>query len=224
MLIFQNTKDFEFVIANREEAFVCLDKIIEDWSGHKREKDIVLLSTTSEKEFEKLSKQNENVYKEFEDVFNDDHACHILAVSVRVSDKFGNVLMCKRSSANKIGANLKGISATGTVLAKDCVEENPVLNAALRIIGEEFNLSRSISKIKLLGFGIGESKKQPAGIVDIVIDGTLNDLLISELNKNKKEKIEEYFVMNLSGERNLGKLREEMTEIGFGHLNLRLEA
>ena len=224
MLIFQNTKDFEFVIANKDKAFVCLDNIVEDWSGHKRKGDIVLLNTTSEREFGKLSEENENVYKKFEDMFYDDCACHILAVSVRVSDKFGNVLMCKRSSANKIGANLTGISATGTVLAKDCVGENPVLNAALRIVGEELNLSRSISKIKLLGFGIGESKKQPAGIVDIAIDGTLNDLLISELNNNKKEKIEEYFVINFLDGSNLGEFREEMTEIGFGHLNLGLEA
>lgn len=187
--------------------------------------DIILKKCSSKYEEELVTRlknriDEDEVIECIDLILSRNYLSNVLAISIVLEDREGNVLLVKRGANVAVASNIVGVSVTGVIDESDYEAKNPFLNCALREIKEELGIEVAVDDVCIHSLVAGTKRLQPVVLCNVVYDGLLSDIL-SKLHKTDDFYKENKQAMILTKEE-LKKSIDSfvLTEAGEEHLRI----
>lgn len=134
---------------------------------------------SSSKDVELLSKISMSIasdkIKSYKDIIDNSYLANIIAVSVLVEDKDGNLGFVKRGNKLAIGSGFLGVTCTGSLDNIDFFEDNPIISCVKRELKEELNIIPN--GIEITNIIFSKTKLQPIFTVSCKIKERFADII-----------------------------------------------
>lgn len=115
------------------------------------------------------------VHSSFEDIINQSRVSNIIAVSILIEDKNGDVGLIHRTKKVAVSSGIFGVTATGSLDEQDYIKLDPFLSCAKRELKEELNISaESIHFDELV---MSKQKLQPIALFSLKLKQSWNELI-----------------------------------------------
>lgn len=152
------------MIYNQSEAFL---RYCEE-HGRPREKDLI----------DRLCRDVEQTggKPSFEKIIGSSVLSNIIAVSILIEDKHGNVGLVHRSKNVAISTGLFSVTATGSVDEQDFGADHPLVSCAIRELKEELNLNLGTDEMVLDEIVMSKYKLQPIALFRCRLDRSWEEL------------------------------------------------
>lgn len=154
---------FDFISSNMVN--MNMDKLRRDCSCIS---DKELLSKITES----ISSSNIQSYK---DILDNSYLANIIAISVLVEDKNGDIGFVKRGTKVAVGTSYLSVACTGSLDENDFYNDNPIINCVRRELMEELNLIPN--NIKITGIVFSKTKLQPIVTISCSIEESFENVI-----------------------------------------------
>ncbi|MCR5824189.1 MAG: NUDIX hydrolase [Lachnospiraceae bacterium] len=159
----------------------------------------------------------------FDGLINNGCLPNALAVSILVTDPYGNAILVKRSSKVGVGANIYSVTTTGALDESDWESEDVIKHCAIRELREELNILIQEEKLRTIAIVAGINKLQPIVIMNAMLNDTAHEF-VKEMQKGKDYQFEvsEVCVCDKNKIKNI-LMEQRFTEAARFHLDYYLK-